>query len=189
VLSHQRAARGRRRLPPTCGHVTSCDSHAATQAHSPARTDGACNAHDACHPSRCACLLCGHDGAPPLVCACRAECEVKSLGDARNGTAGYNICVPNGSPATPVTLDDLQDYDDCSDSSAPACETTKGFLAATGCGSSCLLDFAKSNDRTTTFCATMSTKDTCAVQTAPCKLPKNTPPQSAMQAPVCTLSV
>jgi uncharacterized membrane protein YgcG len=114
----------------------------------------------------------------------RAECEVKSLGQARNGTAGRDICVPKGSPATPLTLDDLQEYNECASETSNACRTAQSkFEAATGCGAKCDLDFQKWNDRTATYCADVQSEEACAVYKAPCSLPKSSLPPPPAPGP------
>jgi hypothetical protein len=95
---------------------------------------------------------------------------VKRLGNAQNGTA---ICLPFGSPATPLTLDDLQAYQDCAGRATAHCaDIVIKFEAATGCDPDCQSAVHLWQMRTETFCAPILDGDQCIRSKAPCHPPE-----------------
>jgi hypothetical protein len=107
---------------------------------------------------------------------------VKSVGAARNGTAGRPICVPRGTPATPITEDDIQAYNDCSAGTAKECANITSFWEATGCGSDCVTDVGLYGGRTGKFCQAVRDEHRCARTIAPCYLPGTPMPPAASPA-------
>jgi hypothetical protein len=111
---------------------------------------------------------------------------VKEVGAARNGTAGSPVCVPNGAPSTPITLDDVQEYNDCSSKAAgsSSCRnTTQRFEKDTGCGQSCQVDLLQWIDRVTLFCSHITDEEKCTATKAPCAVPASPAGATSSAAP------